>query len=727
MSSRSISRTSMPAPMAVDGVTAQAARKHTQAQKQRSYPVFWQRGPSVRPAFTCRAGGLPAPSWFAASLGWSWAGRSTTFRSWQPQPPRSRMQTERPETKPPAPLLNTSRRRFGVFQKSRAHLPAPHLGDKPPTRFGFARRYAVWLRPHAWRLALLFSLSLIGIGIDMVWPLVSAHLIDGVILSKRLSVEQKVGELTGFALGMGGLFMVGSGLSWLRSLRLQLLNSRLAFQLRGALFHRILRLPMSELTEMKTGGILSRLSNDVDSTTGLLQQALLSPVLSSLRLVVTLCIIFALNWRIAAAVMIAMPPILLAQNLWARRIRSIWKSMGQDRQEIDARVSEGLSGVRIVRGFGREQREQLAYTLGHHTVIRKQMLATRTQRSVALIWELIMPLTQVTIIGFGGYLVVKGQATLGVLIAFQGYVWRLLEPVMQIASSLSETQRGLAAMERVFDVFDKPEEKPDPPDAVAAPDHVDELRFERVSFAYRSDVPVLHDFNLRVPGGSVIALVGASGAGKTTVTDLLARFYDPSSGQILLNGVDLRRIRLKSFRALLGIVQQEVFLFDGSVRENIAYGRAEASELEVLDAAERANADEFIRRLPEGYDTLIGERGVKLSGGQRQRLSIARALLADPKILILDEATSSLDTESEQLIQASIDELLRHRTTFIIAHRLSTIAHADQIVVLDAGVIVERGSHQELLRQGGRYAAMVARQTRSTLEQPQLGTLASEG
>ena len=636
------------------------------------------------------------------------------------------MQTERPETKPPAPLLNTSRRRFGVFQKSRAHLPPPHLGDSPPTRFGFARRYAVWLRPHAWRLALLFSLSLVGIGIDMVWPLVSAHLIDGVILSKRLSVEQKVRELTGFALGMGGLFMVGSGLSWLRSLRLQLLNSRLAFQLRGALFHRILRLPMSELTEMKTGGILSRLSNDVDSTTGLLQQALLSPVLSSLRLVVTLCIIFTLNWRIAAAVMIAMPPILLAQNLWARRIRSIWKSMGQDRQEIDARVSEGLSGVRIVRGFGREQREQLAYTLGHHTVIRKQMLATRTQRSVALIWELIMPLTQVTIIGFGGYLVVKGQATLGVLIAFQGYVWRLLEPVMQIASSLSETQRGLAAMERVFDVFDKPEEKPDPPDAVAAPDHVDELRFEGVSFAYRPDVPVLHDFNLRVPGGSVIALVGASGAGKTTVTDLLARFYDPSSGQILLNGVDLRRIRLKSFRALLGIVQQEVFLFDGSVRENIAYGRAEASELEVLDAAERANADEFIRRLPEGYDTLIGERGVKLSGGQRQRLSIARALLADPKILILDEATSSLDTESEQLIQASIDELLRHRTTFIIAHRLSTIAHADQIVVLDAGVIVERGSHQELLRQGGRYAAMVARQTRSTLEQPQLGTLASE-
>jgi ATP-binding cassette subfamily B protein/subfamily B ATP-binding cassette protein MsbA len=609
---------------------------------------------------------------------------------------------------------STSRKRFRSFQSARALQAAPRGGTARAWSAN-VRRYAAWLRPHARSLALLITLSLLGIVIDMVWPLVSAHLIDEVILSKSLSRSEQVGQLTGFTLAMAGLFLFGSGLGWLRSLRTTLLTSRFAFRLRASLFHRILRLPMPELNEMKTGGILSRLSSDVDATTGLLQQAFLSPVLATLRLLLTLAIIFSLNWRIATAVMVALPPILLVQNLWARRIRVIWKSMSQDRQEIDARVSEGLSGVRVVRGFGREQREELAYAVGHHTVIRKQMLATRAQRSVALIWELILPLAQVTIIGFGGYLVVKGQATVGVLIAFQGYVWRLLEPVMQIASSISDTQRGLAAMERVFDVLDKAEDKPDRPGAVAAPERVESLRFEHVSFAYRPDVPVLHDIELTVPGGSVLALVGASGAGKTTITDLVARFYDPSAGSVRLNGVDLRDIRLKSFRSLLAVVQQEVFLFDGSVRDNIAYGRTDASEAEVLDAARRANADEFIRRLPEGYDTLIGERGVKLSGGQRQRLSIARALLADPQILILDEATSNLDTESEQLIQASLDELLRDRTTFIIAHRLSTVAHADQIVVLEAGRIVERGTHDELLRSSGRYAEMVARQTQRAL------------
>ncbi|HEY5372221.1 MAG TPA: ABC transporter ATP-binding protein [Polyangiaceae bacterium] len=390
--------------------------------------------------------------------------------------------------------------------------------------------------------------------------------------------------------------------------------------------------------------------------------------------------------------------------------RAIWKSIGQDRSEIEARVSEGLNGLRVVRGFARERNEETLYALGQHTVVRKHGLATNMQRGVALVWDLVMPLTQVTILWFGGYLVLRGETTVGTLMAFQGYLWRLIDPITELVKSMSETQRGRAALDRVCEVLDRPEEKPDRPKAVAAPRVVRELHFSHPHFSYRKSVPVIRDFDLRVPGGSVVALVGPSGAGKTTITDLVARFHDPSSGSLRLNGVDLRDIRLRSYRKLLGIVQQDVFLFDGTVRDNIAYGCGSAGAALVEEAAHAANAHEFIERLPEGYDTLVGERGVKLSGGQRQRLSLARAFLAAPQILILDEATSNLDTESEQLIQASIQRLLAGRTTFIVAHRLSTIVHADLIVVLDQGRIIESGNHEALLERGGSYARMFERQ-----------------
>src|SRR5437899_3985208 len=268
-------------------------------------------------------------------------------------------------------------------------------------------------------------------------------------------------------------------------------------------------------------------------------------------------------------------------------------------------------------------------------------------------------------------------------------------------------------MERVFEVLAMDHDKPDRPDAREAPQIVHEIRFENVDFEYREGRPVVRDFSVGVPAGSVIALVGRSGAGKTTVTDLVARFHDPTRGRILLNGTDIRDFRLRTYRDLLAIVQQEVFLFDGSVRDNIAYGRQNASEAEVEDAARRANAHEFIVRLPQQYDTFIGERGVKLSGGQQQRLAIARAVLKSPQILILDEATSNLDTESEQLIQASMATLLAGRTTFVIAHRLSTVRRADLILLMDEGRVIERGTHEELMQARGAYHGMVLRQMES--------------
>lgn len=613
----------------------------------------------------------------------------------------------------------SSKARFARFVEQTRRNPARvvkavlgKLGEQRQLtlRLHQRRRYWSWLKPGFRELGVVVAWAVLGIGCDMVWPLLSAQLIDRVILSGTLDVGAKSRWLLIGALGMAGIFLVNSALSWLRALKTQLVTSKLQVTLRKRLYRQILRFPLAALQEYRTGGLLSRLSTDVDQTAQLVQLALLGPLLALLRLAITLTIVFALDPRIATAVTLAIPPILLIQLLWVRQMRSIWRSIGQDRQEIDARVTEALSGIRVVRSFRRERREELAHALGLHTVVRKQMLATRTQRAVGVIWDLIVPFAQIIIVCYGGYLVVQGKTTLGTVVAFQGFLWRLLEPLLSLTNSIAQTQAGLAAMDRVFELLDRPRDQRDPPDAIVAPAKVSEIRFEDVGFAYRPDVPVLEHLNLTVPGGTVVALVGPSGAGKSTITDLVARFHEPSSGSILLNGVDVRRYRLDSYRSQLGLVSQEVFLFDGTVRENIGYGRLSSTPAEVEVAARSANAHDFIMQLPEGYDTMIGERGVKLSGGQRQRLSIARALLADPQILILDEATSNLDTESEQLIQDALANLLAQRTTFIIAHRLSTILHADSIVVLDQGQIIEMGRHDELMARHGTYAKMVERQ-----------------
>jgi ATP-binding cassette, subfamily B, bacterial len=353
---------------------------------------------------------------------------------------------------------------------------------------------------------------------------------------------------------------------------------------------------------------------------------------------------------------------------------------------------------------------------GRHTVLRKELFAHRRELVLWTTWGMLLSAVNVIIVWYGGYLNVAGRASIGDIMAFQWYTFLLLNPVWNIVNSFSELQRSLAAMERVFEVLGTEGDKPDRPHARDAPQVVHEIRFENVDFEYREGQPVVRDFNVAVPGGSVVALVGRSGAGKTTVTDLVARFHDPTRGRILVNGSDIRDFRLRTYRDLLAIVQQDVFLFDGSVSENIAYARHTATEEEIEDAARRANAHEFVLRLPDKYDTFIGERGVKLSGGQQQRLAIARAILASPQILILDEATSNLDTESEQLIQESMATLLAGRTTFVIAHRLSTVRRADLILLMEEGRIIERGTHEDLMDARGTYYRMVLRQIESAAQ-----------
>jgi ATP-binding cassette, subfamily B, bacterial len=464
---------------------------------------------------------------------------------------------------------------------------------------------------------------------------------------------------------------------------------------------------------MKTGGIVSRLSSDVDAINGLVQMALISPGVALIRLVLTLGVLVWMSWQLALGSLISLPPLALVSYLWLRKVRPVYRSAQQDRQDVDARVNETFGGIRVVRAFRREPREDKGYALGRHTILRKYLWAVRMELVLETVWGLLIPGTVLLIVCYGGYLVIDGKAKVGDLFAFQIFAALLLQPVWAIVSSISQTNKSMAALERVFEVLEMPADKPDAPDAVEAPRVVEEIRFDNVAFEYRAGTTVIRDFDLAVPGGSVVALVGPSGAGKTTLTDLVARFHDPTTGTISLNGIDLRKLKLRSYRSLLAVVQQETFLFDGTVRENISYGRRNVSEDQIRDAARRANALGFIEDLPEKFETLIGERGFKLSGGQKQRISIARAILADPQILILDEATSNLDTESEQLIQASLNDLLKHRTTFVIAHRLSTITHADLIVVMEDGRITEVGGHEELMSRGGSYYEMVERQRKS--------------
>jgi ATP-binding cassette subfamily B protein/subfamily B ATP-binding cassette protein MsbA len=577
----------------------------------------------------------------------------------------------------------------------------------------YLRAYLRCLRPHRYAVAAIVVYALAVAGLEMLEPLFMRFIVDRVLLDSGLDPTARLTHLHLAGAAFLAVVVLARLAGALKDYRQKLLNVRVMLSLRRALYDRLLHLPLPRLWDMKTGGILSRLSGDVDTTTGLLQMAVVSPALSAVRLTIAVGILLALNWRLALMAMAVIPGAVLMSFAFARRVRPIYRSVRKDVEAIDGRAGETFAGIRVVRAFRRELRELLDYLLGRHTVLRKELFAHRRELVLWTSWGLLVSGVSVVIVWYGGYLAVTGRASVGDIMAFQWYTFLLLNPVWNIVNSFSELQRSLAAMERVFEVLATPADKPDRPGAVAAPRVVEEIRFEGVGFEYREGHPVVRDFDVVVPGGSVVALVGRSGAGKTTVTDLVARFHDPTQGRILVNGTDVRDFRLRTYRDLLALVQQDVFLFDGTIRDNIAYGRHDATAAEVEDAARRANAHEFIARLPEGYATVVGERGVKLSGGQQQRLAIARALLASPQILILDEATSNLDTESEQLIQASMATLLAGRTTFVIAHRLSTVRRADLILLMDDGRVVERGTHEELMAARGLYHGMVLRQMAS--------------
>ena len=487
--------------------------------------------------------------------------------------------------------------------------------------------------------------------------------------------------------------------------------------IRRRVFEHAVKLPLNNVYDMKSGGVASLIREDAGGVADLIFSMLYNPWRAIIQFVGSLVILMLVDWKLMVGGLLLLPIVWVTHRTWINRIRPLYRDIRKQRQRIDGNATETFSGIRVVRTFSQSRNESSRFVREGDFLVRQQLFTWWWTRIIETIWEVVVPLASTGLLLYGGYQIIYNELTLGDLMMFLVYLTMLLDPLATIAASAVSFQNNLAGLDRVLDVLEIEDELETHPEAVTLrrANVGGALSIRDVSFAYpESETMVLQDINLEIQAGETIALVGRSGAGKTTLTNLIARFYDASSGSIVLDGRDLRDIKLNSYRSLLGIVEQDVFLFDGTIRENIAYAKRNASSTQVIEAAKAAAADEFIQKLPDGYDSIIGERGVKLSGGQRQRIAIARAILADPKILVLDEATSNLDSESERLIQNSLAELLQDRTAFVIAHRLSTIAGADKIVVLENGRIVEVGSHEKLLNDGGRYRDMVMLQMSDT-------------
>jgi len=487
-----------------------------------------------------------------------------------------------------------------------------------------------------------------------------------------------------------------------------------AVTIRKTVFEHAVTLPLHKIYEMKSGGVASLIREDAAGVADLIFSLLYNPWRAIVQFVGSIIILMIVDWKLMVGGLLLLPIVWFTHRTWITRVRPLFKDIRKQRQRIDASATETFGGIRVVRTFARGASESRRFVREGDFLVRQQLFTWWWTRIIELIWEVVIPLASTALLVYGGYQIINGELTLGELMMFLVYLTMLLDPLATLASSAVSFQNNLAGLDRILDVLETDSELPTRPGAIAVRRSTTrgEISIREMSFRYPgTTTDVLQGIDLHVAAGETVAFIGRSGAGKTTLTNMIARFYDPVAGSISLDGRDLRDIELHSYRKLLGIVEQDVFLFDGSVRDNIAYARSKATDDDVFAAARAAAADEFIHALPQGYDTVIGERGVKLSGGQRQRIAIARAVLADPKILILDEATSNLDSESERLIQGSLRYLLKDRTAFVIAHRLSTIREADKIVVIEDGRIVQVGSHDELIDRPGRYHDMILLQT----------------
>ena len=524
--------------------------------------------------------------------------------------------------------------------------------------------------------------------------------------------NQDIPLLTRSVLALLGLALLKGCVTFLQGRWIEVASQNVAYDLRNAIHQKLSLLSFSYHDRTETGQLISRAIQDVERIRFLTGRALLRIAEGGTLLIGTAIVLLWMNPRLALLSLMTMPLLAYRATYFGRRFRPLSLAIQQQLAVLTTRLEQNLRGTRVVKAFAEEEAEIGRFDQENRHWFDLTIEAARLQALNLPLMDLIANAGTVFVIWYGGQLVIRQELTMGELVAFSTYMAQLIQPVRRLGFIVSAIAMAVAAGERIFEILDARSEVRDTPDAKPLPPVKGDVHFNKVSFAYFGRHYVLRDVSFTAEPGQIIALLGATGSGKSTIINLIPRFYDPTSGQITVDGYDTRRVTLNSLRNQIGIVLQETTLFATSIRENIAFGRPDASTEEIIAAAQAAQAHDFILEMAEGYDTPVGERGVTLSGGQKQRIAIARALLSDPRILILDDATSSVDTETEQLIQKALERLMRGRTSFVIAQRLSTVRMADLILVLEKGRIAAQGTHQQLLRTSGLYAEIYHRQLR---------------